>query len=223
MTEDDKPSDEQIQELLGGLGAVGPIPSDVSDRIGAALDDLPAPAPVRSARPHVGRWLATAAAIVVVGGGGTYLVQHLHESTPAATSSADSAAGTSASPCSSCSTKKHPPATDQGLAATNGRLDSLAGRVALPKVRSTHFAHDVRALLDPHLDYAAQQPTPQRSAAKALADCALPAGAKRADVTEIALDGRLAQLVVTGSGEGRVALAYDCAGTTVLDSVALAR
>lgn len=225
MSEEGDQTDEQVRDLLGGLGAVGPIPTDVADRIGAALDDLPAPTRARPVLPRVGRWLVAAAAVVVVAGGGALLAQHLGDGpvTTSNASSAGSAADSGATRCSSCSTKKHAPATDEGLTTTNGQLDDLRGRIALPRVRPDHFAHDVRALLDSRLDYAAKGAAPQRSAGAALADCARPAGTKRADVTEVAYGGRLAQLVVSGSGSDRVARAYDCSGTTVLDSVPLGR
>ena len=223
MSEEEK--DEQVRDLLSGLGPVGPIPGDVADRIGAALEDLPAPAPAGNPR-RMGRWLAAVAAIVVVAGGGTALVQHLNGGATPSAASAGSAADRATSQCSSCSTNKHAPADQQDLSALNGELDGLRARAALPRVRSAHFAHDVRALLGRNLDYAAAQ-RPRRSATKsdagAAPDCATPSGVDRAAVTEIALDGRLAQLVVTGSGSDRSAAAYDCAGTTVLDTVSLGK
>ena len=157
----------------------------------------------------------------MVGGGGTVLAQNLHSSG----SGNDSAAGGESARSSM--------GADSGAmkAPHSKKLDKLnatRGRLQLPAVSSAHFVRDVRAVLAPSA-YAAQSDAASDSADDSTAirgdsplagksDCTPPAGVPRKHVIPIAYDGRLAQLVTTGSGSGRTAAAYNCAGTKVLHS-----
>lgn len=230
-TQDEGPHDE-VRDLLGELGEslregrdseqadqAGPMPAQVSARIGAALAQLPpleAPpqdvVPLR--RRRIGAWLAAAATVAVIAGG-TYALTRPADSGGTASSTAADAGGAAASA----------PTVPGG---TNGV------RAALPALTTAAFASQVGELLDHHVPASSDklsaqsrdqgstpgpnlQKVPDGTAAlrSPVPDCTRPAGVPGRQI-EVSLDGRLAQLIVSPVGGHRLVRAYDCGGREVL-------
>jgi len=244
------PDEKAIRDLLAQLGESltddsgdsQSIPVEVGDRIMGALAELPpltpgtdkddTVVPMRRSRRRVGGWLVAAAMVVVVGGGGWALAHRSdsHGSAGAASPDAASAGGSASS-------------SQDGLAQ--------GGRIALPSVSLADFHDDVQALLGvepaatgaqveglqglsaekdttsgkspaPHRttrgpsDYSADVPKLSPS----LPDCSRPSGTTGRQV-EVAIDGRLGQLIVTSSKGKRVVTAYDCTGHQQLATTTL--
>jgi hypothetical protein len=225
--------DESVRALLGEARVESGMPAEVADRIDRALHAARPPAEnatvVRFRRRVAGGLVA--AAVLVVGGG--VVAAQLRDS-GGSDAASSSAAGADAAATAGGNAQKSAPNVLPGTTPSPEALSGLSPapqRLALPRLRSTHFAGDVRALLAT-APYAASIPgtarTPTDAGPKtptAAADCAPPAGlAADANVREVTLDGRLATLVVDPvDASPRTATAYSCGGARTLAAAVLAR
>lgn len=212
---EDPGPDAAIAALLGALAPAEPIPDEVGDRIEAALRAEPAPgAAARPARSGALRLLGGVAAAVIVLGGGAVAVSQLHGGGSSGSAASNSTvAGTGAD--GAAGSANSAPTTGGSPARVPSTVTQ--GRVGLPALSRAHFPGQVRRLLAHRARFEALPNTAGLDRAPS-SDCTAPRGHARDPIVEISLDGRLAQLVVSGTGSGRVATAYDCAGTRVLAS-----
>lgn len=219
--------DEAVRGLLRAARVEDPVPPEVADRIDRALAGARPPAQaahvVRFRRRLAGGLVA--AAVVVVGGGA--VVAQLRDSGGGADTTTSSVAGSG--PASDAATEsggrgaKATPQDVQPAATPSGQpLSGSVAREALPRLRTAHFAADVRALvggggfaLEPKTT---RSPTDSLPSGAAASDCTPPPGlGTRAHAREVALDGRLATLVVDPpDASPRTATAWSCDGRRAL-------
>jgi hypothetical protein len=213
--------DESVRALLGSARVDEPMPAEVADRIERALGDA-RPDRTDATVVRFRRRLAgglVAAAVLVVGGG--VLGAQLHDDTGG---SADkTASGSAASDAQPKAEQMGPP----GNVAPALTPAPLSGRARLPQLHSADFAAGVHRLLRSQ-PFAADAPakSPATDSLRAAqSDCAAPASVPQgAEVRPIALDGRLATLVIDPPEVSpREATAYSCDGRRELASTALAR